>query len=194
VVQHARPPASGQIFIRERGKTGFAVRLIATGAVSFIWEGRIKKTGVKRRVTIGQWPTWSVAAASNVAAEYRGMAAKGQDPAGERIQAREEMTFGELVEWYLENHTRPHKKSWRTDERRLRALKGWNRRRLADIKTGDIGRMTSGLERHAAASRQIGRLSWYGRFSTKRPRPRCGAARIQPGTLRFSTKSRANAS
>jgi integrase len=69
------------------------------------------------------------------------MAAKGQDPAGERIQAREEMKFGELVEWYIENHARPHKKSCRTDERRLGALKGWNRRRLADIKTGDVGRI-----------------------------------------------------
>ncbi len=139
-VRGARAPEKGQIFIREP-KTGFAVRVIATGAVSFCWEGRIKGTGVKRRVTIGQHPNWSVSNAAAVAAQLRAMAAKGQDPAGERIVAREQLTFAQLVAWYLENYARPHRKTWRTDERRLKALGVWDKRRLADITPDDIGRM-----------------------------------------------------
>jgi integrase len=128
----------GQMFIREEKRTGFAIRVVATGAVSFVWEGRVKGSGVKRRVTIGQWPDCTVASAKSTAAEYRGMAAKRQDPAGERIVAREQMTFGELVTWYLDDYAKPHRKTWETDARRLNRLKGWNRRRLVEIGPADV--------------------------------------------------------
>ena len=36
-------PALGQRFIRDNDLKGFAIRLTATGARSYIWEGRIKQ-------------------------------------------------------------------------------------------------------------------------------------------------------
>jgi integrase len=68
-------------------------------------------------------------------------AKEGKDPSAERAQARQVLKFGELVDWYLENHSRPHKRSWRRDERRFHVhFNAWMTRRLSDIKLDDVTR------------------------------------------------------
>jgi len=56
IVQRAAFPARGQTFIRDTSIQGFALRLTAKGAKSFVWEGRIK--GRPRLITIGQFRTF----------------------------------------------------------------------------------------------------------------------------------------
>jgi integrase len=138
VVEAAKPPAAEQRFIRDDEIKGFALRVIATGAKTFIWEGRIK--GRTRRITIGQYPDLSVAVARQRASEIRGAIARGEDPASEVQGSKAEITFRELVVTYMERHARPHKKSAWQDENTLRRYVpgGWNSRRLSDISRGDV--------------------------------------------------------
>jgi hypothetical protein len=57
--------------------------VIATGAKSFVWEGRIK--GRSRRITIGRYPDLPVAVARQRALEIR---AAGENPAEARQAER----------------------------------------------------------------------------------------------------------
>src|SRR6516165_4589775 len=113
-LEAVRPPATGQIFVRDRELTGLALRITQNGAKSFVWEGRIK--GRPRRITLGQYPGMSVLLARRKALEVKTAIAQGENPAFERIRARHERTFGGLAAEYLERHAKPHKKSWREDE------------------------------------------------------------------------------
>jgi hypothetical protein len=46
---------------------------------------------------------------------------RGEDPAGEKSALRDQATFRELALDYLERYAKPHRRSWREDQRRLDA-------------------------------------------------------------------------
>jgi integrase len=161
VVERAKVPASGQRFIRDDSIKGFALRVIATGARSFVWEGRIK--GRMRRVTLGKFPDLRVALAREKAMAMRGRIAQGDDPATEAQEARHGATFEELSELYLERHARPHKRSASRDEYILKRYvpEGWNKRRPSDIGRADIAKLHARIGEehgHYAANRTLALL------------------------------------
>jgi hypothetical protein len=102
VVQSATFPDRGQAFIRDDSIEGFALRLTAKGAKSFVWEGRIK--GRPRRITIGQFPDLSVAAARTRAHKIRAAIIEGRDPSEEHQTERREPIFADLIKAYFERH------------------------------------------------------------------------------------------
>jgi len=75
VVEAAEAPMHGQRFIRDDAIKGFALRVIASGAKSFIWEGRVN--GRVRRITIGQFSDMPVAVARDLALGFRAAIAQG---------------------------------------------------------------------------------------------------------------------
>ena len=136
VVEAAKAPINGQRFVRDDAIKGFALRVIASGAKSFVWEGRIN--GRVRRVTIGQFPDMPVAVARDQALGIRAAIAQGRDPYTERQAERHEPTFGELSQRYIDEHSRTHKRSWIRDVRRLARCKVWGGRRISDISAADV--------------------------------------------------------
>jgi integrase len=135
-VEAAQVPEAGQTFIRDDAIKGFALRLIPTGAKSFIWEGKIQHR--TRRITIGQYPDLSVATARNEAVRIRAAIAEGRDPHGERQADKNEGTFGDLRKRYIEEYSKVHKRSWLRDERRLDRCGPWRNRRLSTIEPTDV--------------------------------------------------------
>jgi integrase len=160
VVEAAKAPVAGQAFIRDDKIRGFALRVTA-GAKTFVWEGRVK--GRVRRVTIGGYPDFPVAAARDRAEAIRAAIARGEDPAEERQATRREATLDDLAERYLE-HGRQYKRerSWREDERLLARYlpAGWRPRRLSDFARADIERLFSkvGAEHGKYAANHLVRL------------------------------------
>lgn len=148
LVERAQAPAEGQIFIRDSRIQGFALRVISTGAKSFIWEGRVK--GRVRRITLGRYPDLSVAMAREEAQKIRGAVAQKLDPSEERQRERRELTFKELADLYMERHAKPHKDSWKTDQSRLdrHVVPRIGSRRLSDISTEDIARLQQAVAEH----------------------------------------------
>jgi hypothetical protein len=136
VVEGEKAPTSGQRFVRDDSIKGFALRVIASGAKSFVWEGRVR--GRVRRITIGQFPEMPVAVARDRVLGIRAAIAQGHDPYTERQAERDEPTFGELGRRYIGEHSKIHKKSWLRDERRLARCKAWDGRRISDIGTVDV--------------------------------------------------------
>jgi integrase len=136
-VRTAAVPLKGQVFFRDDEITGFALRVLYTGAKTFVWEGRIK--GRNRRISIGQYPDLSVAAAREEAAKIRGIVATGGDPAEDRLNEKRELTFADLVAKYLELHAKVKRRSWARIERRLELhFTRWNTRRISDISPEDV--------------------------------------------------------
>ncbi|WP_292993183.1 integrase family protein [Nitrosomonas sp.] len=75
-------PASGQAFARDAELKGFAVRITASGAKSFILEKRIY--GKVKRLTLGRYPELTVEQARKEAHKLLGHIAVGRNPSAEK--------------------------------------------------------------------------------------------------------------
>lgn len=132
-----KAPETGRVFVRDTKVRGLAMLITATGSKSaYIYR---KWRGKPVKVFICKWPDLPVEQIRARGEEINSQLAKGEDPAGDRRQARQCLTLGELFAWYLENHARPHKRSWATDEWQFRRfLTSWAGRRLTEIKPADL--------------------------------------------------------
>ena len=84
--------------------TGFGVRVQPTGAKSFIVNYRVGEGGRKapnKRVVIGRYGRVTPERARRLAQELLGRVAGGEDPAGERADARALPTLGEACDDYI---------------------------------------------------------------------------------------------
>lgn len=133
-------PKEGQIFLRDREIPGFAIRL-TKGVKTFILEKRIN--GRPRRVTIGLYGHLTLEQAREKAHEMTWLIIRGDDPAQEKINQRNEMTFGELKDRFLEDYVpRKRQGSAKDDKNRLNHhTKQWWGRKLSDITRADIARL-----------------------------------------------------
>jgi integrase len=107
-VKAAAPPAKGSITFWDFDIVGFGLRVYAPtrrcpeGRKAFFvnyWS-----LGVERRLTIGEYPTWSALAARNEAKALRKRIDQGEDPARDRREAREAPTVKDLAERYRREH------------------------------------------------------------------------------------------
>ena len=79
-------PSTGQVFVRDTEMKGFALRITASGAKSFVVEKRIN--GKSRRITLGPYPALTVEQARSEAQKLLGEIVTGYDPIKERQDAR----------------------------------------------------------------------------------------------------------
>lgn len=92
------PPKGGQTIERDDLVTGFGVRRTSTGTTAFFLNYVID--GRERRMTIGGYPAWGVAAARERAKDLRKQVDAGVDPLDQKEQARAELTVAELWAQY----------------------------------------------------------------------------------------------
>lgn len=120
------------------GKTpGFAVCVTRSGAKSFYV---IRKfNGKPERYRLGGYPELSVEHARNAATLANADYANGKSPQAEKRVARVMVTLDELFAHYLEQHAKPHKKSWQYDQQQYnRYLLPWKSRKLSEIRKADV--------------------------------------------------------
>src|SRR5690349_3892896 len=101
-------PASGNKLYFDGEIPGFAVRVTASGVISFVLNYRVK--GRERRYTIQQYPLMSIKEARAEASRLRTEISKGYDPLDTRRSEREAPTMKELAEDYLE-FSQTHKRA-----------------------------------------------------------------------------------
>lgn len=130
-------PAAGNRITYDDDPRGFGVRVTRGGAKAFVLNYRIN--GRERRITIGRFPDWTVAAARDEAKRLRRRVDVGEDPLRVRIEARDAPTMANLCDDYLERHA-PKKRTGADDRRRIeRVIRPRLGRRLAaEITTRDI--------------------------------------------------------
>jgi integrase len=121
LVRELPVPATGNKIVYDAEVRGFGVRVTAAGGRAFVLNYR-NAAGRERRLTVGQFPAWSVRQAREEAAGLKRDIDRGRDPVAEREEARTAaMMVADLADRYLAEHARPKKKasSAAEDERNI---------------------------------------------------------------------------
>lgn len=101
----AAKPEEGRYIIWDSDLAGFGLRVAPNGTRSWIARYRAGggRTGEQRFISLGKFPKVMAPAARSAAAKVLAAAALGQDPAGEKLAKRKEMTVADLVKLYEED-------------------------------------------------------------------------------------------
>lgn len=102
LVKSLPSPAEGNRITYDDEVQGFGIRITAKGVKSFILNYHIN--GRERRITIGQYPAWSVLKAREAAKIYRQQIDLGFDPLQERMEEHSTPTMHNLYERYKKDH------------------------------------------------------------------------------------------
>ena len=101
-VRELVPPASGNRITYDSEIRGFGARVTCKGARSFVLN--YYAAGVERRLTIGSYPAWSVAAARNRAKELRREVDNGKDPMAARTPAEPTKTVADVLDLFMRRY------------------------------------------------------------------------------------------
>jgi integrase len=189
-IRKIKPPATGRTYIYDTAQPALALSVTAAGSRTFYFAKRLG--GKYTRTPVGRVGEITVQQAREAVAAMLGAAVvRGVNPVEEKRerrqqQARDNVTLGDLWTYYLANHARPHKKSWREDEKRYeRHLAAWKDKPLDDIGQEDVERLHKAVGKHAPyeANRLRALLhkmfSLAGRVGFKGPNPVHGIERFQ---------------
>jgi integrase len=147
-IKNLKPRADRYEVFEDRG---FGIRVAPSGRKTFIYFYRMPGESKKRRLTVGTYPTMSLAEAHRKYAEAREMVAQGVDPGfktvTERAEERRAPTLLTLADEYLEKWAKPRKRSWREDERILRKdiIPLWGHRKAREITRRDVIQLLDGI-------------------------------------------------
>lgn len=134
------PPLKDRVDWWDETTPHLSCRVSSTGVKSFYWIGRTG--GEWNRVMIGAFPDMSVQGARQEANRLSGLAAVGSPTVSRRNKAKGEWTLGELYTWYMENLSKPHKRTWRKDEQIYRdGLSQWSDRKVSKVLTEDLQKL-----------------------------------------------------
>ena len=156
-----QPPdePAGRVWVYDCRMTSLAYMMTGGGARSFYMVKR--QNGQLRRMRLGGGEL-SIEQARKLATEMLVNWDSGKDPAAEKRKIQASGTLGTLWEWFLENHAKPRKRSWKTDEYRWKKhLNAWSSRRLVDITRADVQGLMNriGKEHPTGANRILALLS-----------------------------------
>jgi integrase len=148
------PVAKPQAIYYDTEVKGFGLRVTKGGARSFILNYRAH--GVERRLTIGSYSDWRVAAAREEAKRLKRLVDQGRDPMGERHEERAAPTMGDLADRYLLEHAPRKREGSRREDESLIAQ--WIRpelgsRKVADLRHADIERVHRKITAHGTPTR-----------------------------------------
>lgn len=117
LVKSLAPPNRSNRITYDSEVKGLGLRVTASGAKAFVVNYRIK--GRERRLTIGSYPDWSVAAAREEARRLKRLIDNGHDPMAERHAERAASSVRELARRYLEEHAVRKSPRARQDDRAM---------------------------------------------------------------------------
>jgi integrase len=149
-IRNVALPERGQVEIWDSRIAGFGIRVSAQGTKSFVLVYRFQRKS--RRLTLGRYPTLSLADARKMAAQALRQLALGSDPASDRIQKQAENpsltpSVVDAVDEYIDKYARPKNKDWATTRDILRReyVGVWRDRALNEISSTDVMSVIDGV-------------------------------------------------
>ena len=98
-----------------------------------------KFNGKPVRVTLGKYPEMTIENARKEAQRVIADMISGKNPNEEKKNIRNEITFGEVFEIFMERHSKVMKKTWKADEGEIkRFLSTWFNKKLSTISKQEI--------------------------------------------------------
>lgn len=117
--------------------TGLKLTISKAGTYTFMVYRKIK--GRPERIKLGNFPSLTVEQARKSANMVNATIARGNNPNDSKRAERAELTLQDLFDEYLETHSKPHKKSWRSDEMNYKNhLSHWKNKKLSFISSADV--------------------------------------------------------
>lgn len=138
-VKNAEGSKSCDTLIHDDTITGFGLCIYRSGRKAFVMQYRLHRR--LRRMTIGRWPEWSVAAAREEARRIKQEVNRGYDPLGKKQEERDAPTVGEMIDRYiLEYVPRLAKRNGDDQISMLRKLiePEWKYRKVTEIEPYDV--------------------------------------------------------
>jgi integrase len=134
------PPVKGRLYYKDTKEKGLSLYITANGIITFFVRKRIN--GKDERVILGNFPTMKLDEARSEALSAKSLISKGHNPSHEKRKIRNECTFKELFDRYIEDYAKLHTKSWQHDiEDVHRNLSGWFTRRISSISTEEVRKL-----------------------------------------------------
>ena len=119
-----------------------ALKLEVTSAGKKTYKVYRKLSGRPVRYTIGNIEDWSIENARAKAEEISALIASGVNPNIEKTKIKQEITFLELFQDYMNRYSKVYKRSWEYDEREVnKYLSHWFNRRISDIHKEEIQKL-----------------------------------------------------
>jgi len=130
-------PKTGRDYYKDSKEKGLALYVTNNGAKSFYLRKRIN--GKDEKIIIGSFPEISVENARKHALRIKSKVAEGKNPVEQKQALKQEITFKELFQEYMERYSRKEKKSWKYDEREVnRFLSHWFSRKISIISKHEV--------------------------------------------------------
>jgi integrase len=97
------------------------------------------------RISIGCYPDLSIENVRKEAVKLNAEFAKGNDPADTKREQRQEMTFAELFQEYLDRYAKAEKRTWKADVRNfeIHIAGTLGKKKISSIKKADIAALHS---------------------------------------------------
>ena len=178
-VESLKPTPGTRLELFDTLIAGLALRVTPTGHKSWSVHYRTAEHRL-RRLTLGSYPTVSLADARSAAQNALRDASHGDDPATAKTATRLGETVEELAEEFIEKYAKKRKRSWKEDERMLKAdvLPIWGTRKVKDLTRREIREF---IERIAERAPVAGESLHLAPLEDAQLRGTAGVDRRQPG-------------
>ncbi len=134
------PPKGKRQTYRDTKEKGLVINVRPTGSKSFYLYKKIQ--GRPECILLGGFPDITVENARKAAAVLKGQIAAGLNPQQEKRRIRNEMTFRQLFEEYMERYSKLHKKTWQQDETEIKKYAGkFFGKRISQITKSDVRKL-----------------------------------------------------
>lgn len=138
------PTKSVRAYYHDTKENGLSLSITPAGTKSFFVRKKID--GRDERITLGRYPDMSLENARKLAAQKKGEIASGRNPQAEKRAIRDEMTFEELFDLYMERFSKKYKRSWKYDEREVKKhLSHFYNRKISTIRNEEIHKLHTDL-------------------------------------------------
>lgn len=187
-------PGKAQSFLWDTGAPGLGLRVTASGAKSYIFQGKLNGSAI--RITIGDPKTWGIMAAQAEARRLRRLIDDNKDPRTVRQSEtadreakkdeikRQELTLGEVWPGYVEARKAKWSERHYRDHARLAAPGGQTRKRSTKLTTaGPLASLMS-LQLSELTSDRIS--AWLDEESAKRPTSAAQSFRLLRAFIRWA--------
>ena len=138
------PTKSVRAYYHDTREAGLSISITPVGTKTFFLRKKIE--GRDERIVLGRYPDLTLENARKLATQRKGEIAVGKNPQAEKRAVRDEMTFEELFELYMERFSRKYKRSWKYDEREVsKHLSHFYKRKISTIRNEEIHKLHTEL-------------------------------------------------
>ncbi len=137
LIEKLEPPFKGFKTYKDAKESGLSLYITAKGIKTFFVRKWVD--GKDERIILGKFPDLSIENARKMAQKTKGEIAQGVNPQEKKKALRDDLTFAELFDIYLERHAKKHKKTWKYDENHIKRLaQGIFKKKLMQITPAEI--------------------------------------------------------